>query len=146
MSTSDDQPTVIIEKESGSEIGAFLLGAVVGAGLALLFAPQSGQETQEQIRERARRLREVTEGRVRELRDATGERVRDLREATEDRVRGIRDEVGNQLDSVKGAVEQGKQAATDARVDLEDRLARTKAAYRAGLEAATSEGEPAEDS
>ena len=35
MSTGDDQHTVIIEKDRGPEIGAFLLGALVGAGIAL---------------------------------------------------------------------------------------------------------------
>ena len=35
----------------------FLLGAVVGAAAALLMAPQSGEETREQIRERGIELR-----------------------------------------------------------------------------------------
>jgi gas vesicle protein len=33
-----------------------LLGALVGAGLALLFAPQSGEETRRLIRRRTKRL------------------------------------------------------------------------------------------
>jgi len=112
VSNSEDQPTVIIEKDSGSELGAFLLGAIVGAGLALLFAPQTGQETQDQLRARAKKLRE----------------------ATEERVSQIREDVSHQLDSVKGVVEQGRQVAVDARGELEDRLERSKAAYRAGVE------------
>lgn len=135
MSTHDEQPTVIIEKDSGSEIGAFLIGAIVGAGLALLFAPQTGQETQEQIRERARRLRDVTE-----------DRVKELRSVTEERVRGLKEDMGTQLESVKGVVEQGKRAASDARADLEDRLARGKAAYRAGVETGSGAAEIADDS
>ena len=34
---------------SGSVLLSFLLGGVVGAGLALLFAPQSGRETRQKI-------------------------------------------------------------------------------------------------
>ena len=34
----------------------FLLGSIVGAGIALLFAPATGQETRRVLRERARRL------------------------------------------------------------------------------------------
>ena len=117
MSTETDQHTVIIEKDGRPEIGAFLLGALVGAGIALLFAPSSGQETQRRIREQARRLRTLTE----------------------DRVRNLREDLGSRLDSARSAADQGRLAAADARTDLEDRLARSKAAYREGLDAAREE-------
>lgn len=38
---------------TGSILLAFVLGGVVGAGIALLTAPQSGRETREKIRELA---------------------------------------------------------------------------------------------
>ncbi len=117
MSTDNDQHTVIIEKEGRPEIGAFLLGALVGAGIALLFAPSSGEETQRRIREQARKLRALTE----------------------DRVRGLREDLGSRLESARRAAGHGRVAVTDARAELEDRLARSKAAYRAGLDAAREE-------
>ena len=40
------------------------------------------------------------------------------------------------MSKVKDAVESGRQAAVEARSDLEDKLERSKAAYRAGIEAA----------
>lgn len=124
MSTGEDQPAVVVEKDRRSEIGAFLLGAVVGAGLALLFAPGSGEETQRRLRNQAKKLRSLTE-----------ERVRDLR-----------DDLGSRMDSAKGVLGQGRQLATEARAELEEKLARSKAAYRAGLDAAREEmkGEPEE--
>ena len=45
---------------SGSVLLSFLLGGVVGAGLALLFAPQSGRETRQKIRELADDVKEKT--------------------------------------------------------------------------------------
>ena len=120
MSTPDEQRTVVIEKERGSEIGAFLLGALVGAGLALLLAPGSGAETQQRIREHAKKLRDVTE----------------------DRVRGLRDDFGSHVESAKGVVEQGRQIASGARAELEDKLERSKAAYRAGVDAAREASRP----
>lgn len=36
---------------TGSVFLSFLLGGIVGAGLAMLLAPQSGRETREKIRE-----------------------------------------------------------------------------------------------
>jgi gas vesicle protein len=47
MRDNDEGPYIVIERESGGGIGSFVLGALVGAGLALLFAPKSGAETQE---------------------------------------------------------------------------------------------------
>ena len=118
MSTGDDQQTVIIEKDRGAEIGAFLLGALVGAGIALLFAPATGADTQKRIREHAKRLKDVT-----------GERVR-----------GLRDDLGSRMGPARSVVEQGRQVAAEARAELEDKLERSKAVYRAGIDAAREEG------
>lgn len=114
MSDGDEQRTVVIQKDRGSEVGAFVLGALVGAGLALLFAPESGEDVQQRLRAQARKLRDLTE----------------------DRVRDFRDDFGAHVESAKGAVEQGRQIATSARTELEEKLQRSKAAYRAGIEAA----------
>ena len=43
---------------AGSVLLAFILGAVSGAAVALLFAPASGQETREYLSEKARENRE----------------------------------------------------------------------------------------
>jgi hypothetical protein len=40
------------------------------------------------------------------------------------------------VEGVRGAVESGRQAAREARSDLEHRLEQSKAAYRAGVDAA----------
>ncbi len=41
--------------KNGNVFSAFLIGCVVGAGVALLFAPQSGEETRDWISDNARR-------------------------------------------------------------------------------------------
>ena len=50
----DQQPYVIVEQQE-SGIGPFLLGIALGAGVALLFAPQSGQEVRSGLGRSARR-------------------------------------------------------------------------------------------
>jgi gas vesicle protein len=125
MSSRDDVPYIIVERDSGSGIGSFVLGALLGAGAALLLAPRSGRETQDEIRERARQLRESAEERLKEASSHLEARLEDARDGVEAR-----------LDRVRDAVDSGKQAAGDARVELEDKLERSKAAYRAGIEAA----------
>ena len=125
MAQGEDGPLVVIERDGGSSTGAFLLGAVVGAGLALLFAPRSGKETQERLKARAR-----------EFRDVAQERARAAQEGLEERLGRAGDQVREQIESVKGAVDAGRQAALDARAELQDRIETSKAAYRAASDAA----------
>jgi len=120
-----DERTIIIERDSGGGAGAFLLGALIGAGVALLFAPKSGEETQKELREHADRLRAGAEERVRAASRQIEERLDEARSGVHDRV-----------EKVKSAVEAGRTAARDARSDLENKLETSKAAYRAGVSAA----------
>jgi len=125
MRNQDETPTIVIERDGGGGVGSFLLGALVGAGIALLFAPKSGAETQEDIKRQARKLRSAAE-----------ERVREAQRQIEERLGEVRDGVQSRMDNVKEAVTAGRSAASDARTDLEKRLQRSKAAYRAGVQAA----------
>jgi gas vesicle protein len=124
MAERDQVPYIVVERESGG-IGAFLLGALLGAGVALLFAPRSGEETQRELKERVVRLRDVA-----------GQRVREAQQRMEERLDQTRGQVMDRVDSIRDAVESGRRAAGEARTDLEGRIERTKAAYRAGMEAA----------
>jgi gas vesicle protein len=58
-----------------------MIGALIGAGLALMLAPQSGEETRRLLRRRARRIADETRDRyddaVHELRRARGRRRRE---------------------------------------------------------------------
>ena len=50
-------------------LSGLLLGALVGAGLALLFAPQSGEETRRIIRRKAKRLAAEAQDRYDDVKD-----------------------------------------------------------------------------
>jgi len=125
MRDRDEAPYIVIERESGGGLGPFVLGALVGAGLALLLAPQSGEETQEEIKAGARKLTKAAQ-----------ERAREVQHDLEDRLSVARENLQARVESVKEAVDSGRQAALEAREDLERKLERSKAAYRAGMEAA----------
>ena len=122
---SDRDPVVIVEKSSNSGMGAFVVGALLGAGAALLLAPKSGRETQEELKQQVQKWKGVAE-----------ERMRDAGEALERGIEGARQGVEERVDQVRGAVEAGRQAAAEAREDLEHKLEQSKAAYRAGVDAA----------
>ena len=58
------------EAEASATLPWFLLGLGLGAGLALLFAPQSGEDTRAAVRRRVRALRDVAEEQFEEAREA----------------------------------------------------------------------------
>ncbi|HSG08677.1 MAG TPA: YtxH domain-containing protein [Longimicrobiales bacterium] len=125
MRDQDEVPYIVIDRGGGSGLGSFVLGALIGAGVALLLAPKTGEETQEDLKEGARKLKAAAEVRVREAQQQLEERLEAAREGVQSRV-----------EEVKEAVEAGRKAAVDARGELEERLHRSKAAYRAGVDAA----------
>ena len=79
MSDKDEMPYVVIERRSSS-LGAFIGGAVLGAAVALLYAPKTGEETQADLRDGLRRLRDDAEARLGDVKQEMGQgydRMRD---------------------------------------------------------------------
>jgi gas vesicle protein len=60
---------------------AFLLGAAVGAGVALLLAPASGEETRRKIGDTARKLGDDLDDKVKSAREEIKHRAGDLKSA-----------------------------------------------------------------
>lgn len=127
----DEEPYIVIEKHSPG-VGNFLLGALIGAGVALLFAPRSGEETRSDIRRRARKaqsaVRDVAEG----VTDQVVDTFEGARARVEEQLESARYAITSKKNQVSRAMEAGREAAQQARTDLERRLAETKAAYHAG--------------
>lgn len=140
MSEQEQQPYVVVERRA-SGVVAFLCGALVGAGVALLLAPKSGRETQADLKEGARRLREGTGERLTDLRDTLGERYDRTRDQVETQVGAFRRNVADRQKKAGEAIKAGKDAARQARSDLEARVSESKEAYRAAL----AKGEAPED-
>lgn len=110
---SDREPRIIVERKS-SGLSTFFIGLAIGAGLALLFAPQSGAETRQRLARGARRMKKAAI-------DSAGE---------------VSGQVEETFAPVDRAMHAGRAAAAQAREDLEKRLAETKAAYQAGARVA----------
>ena len=140
MSEQEQQPYVVGERRA-SGVVAFLCGALVGAGVALLLAPKSGRETQADLREGARRFREGTGERLTDLRDTLGDRYDRTRDRVETQVGAFRRNVADRQKKAGEAIKAGKDAARQARSDLEARVSESREAYRAAL----AEGEGPED-
>ncbi|HEX2091523.1 MAG TPA: YtxH domain-containing protein, partial [Longimicrobiaceae bacterium] len=114
MADYDDLPHIIIERDRGG-LGPFVWGALLGAAAALLLAPRTGAETQREIRERARRLREVAEGRVTDARDTVAGAVERARSQVTDQISTLRETIETRADQARYAVETGRRAAREAR-------------------------------
>ena len=102
-----------MNRQDGSGIGwflfGFLLGGLVGAAVALAFAPQSGEETRRLLREKGVELR----GRAEETYGQIRERVDELREQAESQIGQAREQVqqvAGRLRRVAPAEEGGENA------------------------------------
>lgn len=80
--------------------GAFLLGGVIGAAVALLYAPKSGRETRKDISKAARRVKKETV---------------DLAEET---IESINDFAGDVKDRVSDIIERGIELSETAKKEI----------------------------
>jgi len=97
------------DERSGSASGvvlSFVIGALAGAAVAILFAPRSGKETRELLGEK---LRESTE-RGRELKDQVAAKGRDLVEGAGEYVERQREALKESRARLAAAVEAGREA------------------------------------
>lgn len=125
----DDEPYVVIEQKQPG-IGSFLLGMAVGAGVALLFAPRTGEETRRDLQRRAREVGDQAQDFVSEITESVGNTLQQAKDKVEGRIDAARDAVELKRRQVTNAVDAGRVAAQQARVELEQRIAETKAAYK----------------
>lgn len=125
----DDEPYVVIEQKQPG-IGSFLLGLAVGAGVALLFAPRTGEETRRDLQRRAREVGDQAQDLVSEINESVGNTLQQAKDKVEGRIDAARDAVELKRRQVTNAVDAGRAAAQQARVELEQRIAETKAAYK----------------
>jgi gas vesicle protein len=126
----DDEPYVVIEKHESAGIAPFLVGLAVGAGVALLFAPRSGRATRRDIKRRAMRVRQAAEDTVTGVTDTVVGGFQSARQRVEDQIDSARQAIDLKKRQVSRAMEAGRAAAEEARVELEQRIAESKAAYR----------------
>ena len=94
-------------------LGSLLLGAIVGAGAAMLFAPETGAKTREQLRSKANALKDqyldqygdiIEKGRIR----AT-ELVSSGRDLVEDQLAKSQDLVNTAVETARTGLDQVKE-------------------------------------
>ena len=124
----DDELEIVIE-ERGGGLRTFVLGAAVGAGVALLLAPRTGRETQRELARALGGLRDRgAAGTASSLTGWAG----NTRGRVTGRLDDVRQAVDDGLGRVRGAVEEGRMAARQARVELRRRVDDAKETYSRG--------------
>ena len=123
------EPYVIVERREAG-IGPFLIGAVLGAGIALLLAPQSGEETRRGIAQRARRAQDAARDFVEDVSGTVADKFDEVRATVGERIEATLEAVDDKKRRVSNAFHAGRAAAREARGELEQRIAETKAAYK----------------
>lgn len=127
----DEEPYVVIERHS-ADLTPFLIGLALGAGAALLLAPRSGADTRSDIKRRVTRVRRAAEQVATDVTDTVSETFQEAKRRVEDRIDSVHQAIDLKRQQVSRAMDAGRAAANEAREELEQRIAESKAAYGAG--------------
>lgn len=122
MSRRDERDVILVEQEGGSFVMPLLFGLAIGAGLGLLFAPRSGEETRRLLQRRVGRIRDLAEDTLEEWQGRLSDELpaHPADSADEDEGTGA-----------APAAPQGRRSSA-AREELERRLAEVRARRRPG--------------
>jgi gas vesicle protein len=125
-----ERPYVIVERRESAGIGSFIVGLALGAGVALLLAPQSGEETRRVIAKRARRAQAAAQDFVEDVSGTVADKFQEVRASVEERIEATLEAVDTGRRQVTNAFDAGRAAARQTRGELEHRIAERKAAYK----------------
>ena len=125
-------PRALRDRREGAKpgVGSFLIGLALGAGVALLLAPQSGEETRRGLARRARRAQDAAQDFVEDVSGTVADKFQEVRATVEERIEATLDAVDDKKRRVSNAFHAGRAAAREARGELEQRIAESKAAYK----------------
>ncbi|HEX6615486.1 MAG TPA: YtxH domain-containing protein [Gemmatimonadales bacterium] len=123
MARRSKREIVYVERGGDASAKWLFWGAVLGAGLALLYAPRTGEETRRVLQRRLWKLRAITEEKLDELSQQFGSG----REALDE----LGDEDEDELEEADEVPLRPRASGPSAREELERRLAEARARRRA---------------
>ncbi|MCK5095579.1 MAG: YtxH domain-containing protein [Spirochaetes bacterium] len=103
----------------GTSFASFIAGSLIGAGVALLYAPQSGERTRQEMREKAERTiikaQKLEDG----IKDTLAQLIEDIRSKVSQLVEEGKYLAEDKKQEILAAIEAGKQALEEERKKLE---------------------------
>jgi len=106
MDDDQDSPNKGLDTSSGLGVGPFVLGALLGAGVALLLAPRTGTEIQERIKRKAKEIRGSAQDRLTGQNLTLETRMEDLRDGIESQIRLVKDIVESSQRAIEGTSQE----------------------------------------
>ena len=114
---------VYVERGGDSSAKWLFWGTLLGAGLALLYAPSSGEETRRTLQRKLWKLRAMTEEKLDEITQQFG--------GAKDSLEGLMDDDEETEEDIDGPAMYSRGPAASPREELERRLADARARRRA---------------
>lgn len=105
------------DSDFGAFISGFVIGGLVGAAVALLLAPQSGEETRTIIREKGIELKDQVEQTAAETRAKAEQLAQDARDRAQDLQKRGQVILEEQKTRIEKAVDSGKRATRSKKKD-----------------------------
>ncbi|GAB4231289.1 MAG: YtxH domain-containing protein [Acidobacteriota bacterium] len=104
---------------SGDKFLYFLIGGFVGASVALLFAPRSGEETRRVLTDKYRTGTEQLTRKIQEGKEKVTEVGQELKHKVESTLEKGKEVVEKQKEQIVSAIEAGKRAYQEEKSKLE---------------------------
>ena len=104
--------------DSGDKFMYFLIGGFVGASVALLFAPKSGEETRKYLENKYREGTDTLTQKVQEGREYVGTVKEGVSEKVEGTIEAGKETVTRQRDQLTSAIEAGRKAYQEEKTKL----------------------------
>jgi gas vesicle protein len=124
MRRKQQREVVYVERGGDASAKWLFWGALLGAGVALLYAPSSGEETRRNLQRKLWKLRAMTEEKLDEISQQFGGAKDSLHEMLED------EEDDEMEEGTEGPGRYTRNAAPSPREELERRLADARARRR----------------
>jgi gas vesicle protein len=114
------------EGNFGKSFVSFITGGLVGAGIALLYAPQSGERTREEIKEKAERTIIKVQRIEEEIKDSINQLLGDIRSKVNLLIEEGKDVAEDKKQELLAAIETGKKVLDEQKSRLQKKDKRDK--------------------
>jgi len=103
----------------GRSFVSFLTGGLIGAGIALLYAPQSGERTRQEIREKTERTIIKAHKIEEEIKDTVNQLIRDIKSKVNLLIEEGKDIAEDKKQEILKAIDAGKMALEEQKDKLQ---------------------------
>jgi gas vesicle protein len=111
-----------MNKDATRIMGAFLMGGLIGAAIALLYAPKSGRETRKDISKAAKRAKKGAVDLVEDITESVSDFTSDMKDKAADIIDRGKELSDNARKDILATLEQGQKVIEKQRKRIIDAL------------------------